>query len=75
MLGISGRLPSESVAGMGRNTQSFAQRRQQIVGDCVQLKTDADVYNDRRKPAEPIQTVLDFTLDVMELQQRLPKAA
>lgn len=55
--------------------KSFAQRRQQIVGDCVQLKTDADVYNDRRKPAEPIQTVLDFTLDVMELQQRLPKAA
>lgn len=55
--------------------KSFAQRRQQIVGDCVQLKTDADVYNDKRKPAEPIQTVLDFTLDVMELQQRIPKAA
>lgn len=55
--------------------KSFAQRRQQIVGDCVQLKTDADVYNDKRKPVEPIQTVLDFTLDVMELQQRLPRAA
>lgn len=55
--------------------KSFAQRRQQIVGDCVQLKTDADVYNEKRKPAEPIQVVLDFTLDVAELQQRLPKAA
>jgi hypothetical protein len=46
---------------------SFAQRRQQIVGDCLQLKTDVDVYNDRRDPVEPIQIVLDFTLDVEEL--------
>lgn len=49
--------------------KSFAQRRQQIVGDCVQLKTDVDVYNDKRCPAEPIQIPLDFTLDVIELQQ------
>lgn len=48
--------------------KSFAQRRSQIVGDCFQLKTDADVYNDHRKPLEPIQLVLDFTLDVEELQ-------
>lgn len=48
--------------------KSFGQRRQQIVGDCFQLKTDADVYNDHRRPAEPIQVVLDFTLDVEELQ-------
>lgn len=42
----------------------------------MRLKTDADVYNDKRKPTEPIQTVLDFTLDVMELQQQgIPKAA
>jgi hypothetical protein len=26
--------------------RSFGQRRQQIVGDCFQLKTDADVYNE-----------------------------
>lgn len=48
--------------------KSFGQRRQQIVGDCYQLKTDADVYNDSRKPQHPIQVVLDFTLDVEELQ-------
>lgn len=55
--------------------KSFAQRRQQIVGDCVQLKTDVDVYNEKRTPVEPIQVPLDFTLDVMELQQVSRKAA
>lgn len=50
--------------------KSFAQRRQQIVGDCYQLKIDADVYNDIRRPEQQIQIVLDFTLDVEELQQR-----
>jgi hypothetical protein len=48
--------------------KSFAQRRQQIVGDCFQLKTDVDVYNDQREPVAPIQVVLDFSLDVEELQ-------
>jgi hypothetical protein len=48
--------------------RSFAQRRQQIVGDCFQLKTDVDVYNDQRQLREPIQIVLDFSLDVEELQ-------
>jgi hypothetical protein len=46
--------------------KSFGQRRQQIVGDCFQLKTDVDVYNARRKPSQPIQIVLDFTVDVEE---------
>lgn len=55
--------------------KSFAQRRQQIVGDCVQLKTDVDVYNDKRTPAEPIQIPLDFTLDVDELQHLTRRAA
>lgn len=49
--------------------RSFGQRRQQIVGDCFQLKTDADVYNETRKPSDPIQIVLDFTIDVEELEQ------
>ena len=48
--------------------KSFGQRRQQIVGDCFQLKTDVDVYNDQREPRTPIQVVLDFTYDVEELQ-------
>lgn len=48
--------------------KSFANRRRQIVGDCVQLKTDVDVYNDKN-PAQPmIQVPLDFTNDVEELQ-------
>lgn len=59
----------------GHFVRSFAQRRQQIVGDCLQLKTDVDVYNDKRDLAEPIQVPLDFTLDVAELQQPLRRAA
>ncbi len=55
--------------------KSFAQRRNQIVGDCVQLKTDVDVYNDKRNPTEPINIPLDFTLDVAELQQLPRKVA
>lgn len=48
--------------------RSFAQRRQQIVGDCYQLKTDVDVYNSKSPEKQPIQVPLDFTLDVEELQ-------
>lgn len=50
--------------------RSFAQRRNQIVGDCVQLKTDVDVYNDTRNVGEPINLVLDFSNDVEELQPK-----
>jgi len=42
--------------------RSFAQRRQQIVGDCYQLKTDVDVYNAKDPAQKPIQVPLDFTL-------------
>jgi len=42
-------------------------RRHQIVGDCHQLKTDVDSFNDNRYPTEPIQLGLDFTNDVAEL--------
>lgn len=48
--------------------RAFAWRRQQIVGDCHQLKTDVDVYNDENPTAEPIQAILDFTNDVLEMQ-------
>jgi hypothetical protein len=48
--------------------RSFAQRRQQIVGDCHQLKTDVDVYNAKDLSEQPIQMPLDFTYDVEELQ-------
>lgn len=47
---------------------AFQQRRQQIVGDCRQLKTDIDSYNDNRNTGLPIQTSFDFTLDLEELE-------
>lgn len=48
--------------------KAFAQRRKQIVGDCLQLKTDVDVYNDANPTETPIQMILDFTYDVEEEQ-------
>lgn len=49
---------------------AFSHRRQQIVGDCRQLKTDIDSYNDNYRPSEerPIQGVFDFTDDLLELE-------
>ena len=48
--------------------KAFGQRRKQIVGDCLQLKTDADVYNSKHPDQDPFQVVLDFTADVEEEQ-------
>ena len=47
---------------------SFQQRRQQIVGDCRQLKIDIDSYNDRYASIEPIQMIFDFTRDLAEIE-------
>jgi hypothetical protein len=48
---------------------AFAQRRQQVVADCAQLKRDVDCYNDNfGQGAEPIQMVFDFTMDLEELE-------
>jgi hypothetical protein len=47
--------------------KAFTQRRDQIVGDNLQLKTDVDVYNDLNRGKHPeIQLVLDYTEDVAE---------
>lgn len=46
--------------------KAFAQRREQIVGDCLQLRVDVDAYNDLSKDREPVQLVLNFTDDVEE---------
>lgn len=48
--------------------RAFAQRREQIVGDCLQLKTDVDVYNDLNlgKGVPTVQLVLNFTDDIAE---------
>lgn len=47
---------------------AFAQRRQQVVGDCIQLKRDVDAYNDHHAEDPKIQLVLDFTDDVAEAE-------
>lgn len=47
---------------------AFQQRRNQILGECRQLKVDVDSYNENVAPAEPIQMVFDFTLDLEELE-------
>lgn len=47
---------------------ALQQRRQQIVGDCRQLKTDADSYNENANPGAPIQLIFDFTDDLAELE-------
>lgn len=47
---------------------SFQHRRQGVVGDCRQMKTDVDSYNEAHPDAEPIQIVFDFTMDLAELE-------
>jgi hypothetical protein len=48
---------------------AFQQRRSQIVGDCRQLKTDVDSYNDNNTHKGHYQLPLDFTWDVAEREQ------
>jgi hypothetical protein len=52
--------------------RSFQQRRMQIVGDCKQLKTDVDSYNDQNEGQKPIQLIIDFTYDVAESEMARP---
>lgn len=46
--------------------RAFTQRREQVIGDLVQLQTDVEVYNDQNPLEAPIQLVLDFKDDVDE---------
>jgi hypothetical protein len=45
---------------------AFQQRRQQILGDCKQLRNDVDSYNDMRSPESPVVMVYNFELDLEE---------
>ncbi|MDQ2843126.1 MAG: hypothetical protein M3Y72_19220 [Acidobacteriota bacterium] len=50
--------------------KAFSQRREQVIGDCLKLKTDVDVYNDLSRGTRPeVQLILDFTDDVAEREQ------
>lgn len=60
MWAIMGHAPREHMQ------KAFRQRREQIVGDCSQLATDVEVYNDFNPDAEPLQIVFDFRDDVEE---------
>lgn len=47
--------------------RAFGQRREQVVGECVQLHTDVVVYNDMNEgKVEPVDLRLDFSDDVAE---------
>ena len=48
---------------------SFQLRRKNIFGDCKQLKTDADSYNDFKNPGKAIQLCFDFSEDIAESEQ------
>ncbi len=47
---------------------ALQQRRTQIVGDCRQLKHDADYYNGENQEQEPIQLFFDFTEELAEAE-------
>jgi hypothetical protein len=48
---------------------AFALRRCQIVGECKQLKTDIDSYNDNNADGKKIQGHFDFRDDIAEAEQ------
>jgi hypothetical protein len=48
--------------------KAFIQRREQIVGDCVQLSTDVAVYNDLNRDQPPLPMLFDFRDDIAERQ-------
>lgn len=48
--------------------RAFQQRRHQIFGDCKQLKTDVDSFNENRLPDTPIQIIFDFRADLEEAE-------
>jgi hypothetical protein len=47
---------------------AVANRRNQILGECKQLKTDVDSYNERKQPDRPLQVSFNFTNDLEELE-------
>lgn len=47
---------------------SFQQKRRAIVGECRQLKTDLDSYNDAHSDEEPMQISFNFYMDLAELE-------
>jgi hypothetical protein len=46
--------------------KAFIQRREQVVGDCVQLATDVEAYNAMKSDQPAIPMLFDFSDDVEE---------
>lgn len=44
---------------------AFEMRRQQIIGDCHQLRLDIDSYNENYNPKQPIQMSFNFEEDLI----------
>jgi hypothetical protein len=62
--GVMGHAPHDHME------KAFAQRRELIIGDNLQLKTDVDVYNDSFRGKNPaIQLVLNYTEDIAEREE------
>lgn len=49
--------------------QAFRQRRNLIVGECLQLKKDVDSYNDNNLNSVEIQMIFDLSEDIAEREQ------
>jgi hypothetical protein len=47
---------------------SFQQHREQIVGECKQLKIDVDYCNEKYPTERQIEIVFDFTDDIAEAE-------
>ena len=56
-------------APTGHMQLALQQRRNQIVGDCVQLKRDVDSYNDNNTFGENVQMEFNFIYDIAEREQ------
>jgi hypothetical protein len=49
--------------------RALQQRRMQIIGDCKQLKTDAESFNDNHPSGKKVQLVFNFEDDLAEMDQ------
>ncbi len=49
--------------------KALQQRRMQIVGDCKQLKTDGDSFNDNHPSGKKVQLVFNFEDDMADMEQ------
>lgn len=66
--------PVQKILWFGRDAapelmhRSLQQRRDGVLGDCKQLKTDQDSYNDNNSYGATIQLSFDFTKDLADAE-------